>query len=68
MAKWSDNCVWQVWGEDEKCYGTFLDYGRAVHFHKKLEEEFGLSFRLETYSIGPSAFFRHLMNDFEEKK
>lgn len=65
--KWSDNCVHHVMGEDEKCYGTFLEYEKAVHLKKKLGELTDGSFRIEQYSIGASAFFRHLMDDYEEK-
>ena len=66
-TKWFNNYVWIVLGEDEKTYGCFLVHKKAVHLKRKLEELADGCFRIETYSVGPSPFFAHLMNDYKEK-
>lgn len=62
------NSCYHVMGEDEKCYGTFMKAAEAKHLKEKLEERTDGSFRIATYSIGPSVFFKHLMDDYEESK
>lgn len=56
----TDGHVYLVEGEDGKTYGCFLVKDKADRFKERLNKEFGAYFSVLSYTIGPSAFFRHL--------
>lgn len=59
------NSCYLVMGEDNKCYSAFMKSGKAKHLKEKLEEATeGVTWRIDTYSLGGRPFFSKLMEDY----